>query len=296
MNYIEDINLNQIPVNYHHRKSSVETTWRIFHTHQGIEFLYIHKGSGYAIFDHTVHEVKAGTLLFFQPLQLHGLKIHEKDDEPYIRTILTLDPVIIEPYLTVFPGLREFFQTLCKNRIEKQFFSEFTTRPMFEYFLEYFCLRQKSIKNNSEEMIFLAISFLNYVRGIWQQKVNTSTKIPGRTTDYAAKIMQWINEHYMEEFSLKRLAEDLHLSEYHTSHLFRKATGTSITDYLTARRMRQASFLLQSDTLPLNIICQQVGITSTSYFCQVFKRTMGISPGTFRASINKSKQFIDLND
>jgi AraC family transcriptional regulator of arabinose operon len=82
----------------------------------------------------------------------------------------------------------------------------------------------------------------------------------------ASQIMQWVEEHYSEPFELERIASDLQMSPYHLSHLFSKATGTSINQYVKARRIQQASLLLNQETLSITAITEAVGLTNPSYF------------------------------
>jgi len=92
------------------------------------------------------------------------------------------------------------------------------------------------------------------------------------------RIMSWIEKHYGEPFRLEELADELHMSKSYLSRLFRQETGSSITGYLTARRIQQACHLLQSTNKSVEVIGEQVGLTNASYFINLFKRIMGVSP------------------
>ncbi|QTH43087.1 helix-turn-helix transcriptional regulator [Cohnella sp. LGH] len=56
---------------------------------------------------------------------------------------------------------------------------------------------------------------------------------------YSEQIMRWIEEHFAEAVSLERIAEEMHLSRFYVSRVFRAETGSSLSDYLAARRMRR---------------------------------------------------------
>jgi AraC-like DNA-binding protein len=95
-------------------------------------------------------------------------------------------------------------------------------------------------------------------------------------------ILGWIEHHYAKPFQLEPLAKELHLSTFHLSHLFKEATGISITEYITVRRMHQAVLLLTSTDKPITRIAEEIGITSCSYFCKLFKSRMGTTPHQYR--------------
>jgi YesN/AraC family two-component response regulator len=94
--------------------------------------------------------------------------------------------------------------------------------------------------------------------------------------------MRWIEEHYREEISLETLAEETHLSKFYVSRIFREETGSSITDYLTARRIKQACRLLQTTDLSVEQIGIRVGYPNASYFIQLFKKVVGVTPLKYR--------------
>ncbi|WNR46083.1 helix-turn-helix domain-containing protein [Paenibacillus roseipurpureus] len=60
------------------------------------------------------------------------------------------------------------------------------------------------------------------------------------------------------------------MSSYHLSHLFSEATSTSISLYVSARRVQQACFLFNKETILISGIAED-------YFCKLFKELMGIS-------------------
>ncbi len=94
--------------------------------------------------------------------------------------------------------------------------------------------------------------------------------------------MRWIEAHLSDTFQLDELADDLYLSKSYISKLFRKETGSSITDYLTARRVKEACHLLQTSDLALDAICTRIGLSNVSYFIQMFKRETNITPHQYR--------------
>ncbi|MCZ8513505.1 helix-turn-helix transcriptional regulator [Paenibacillus filicis] len=72
------------------------------------------------------------------------------------------------------------------------------------------------------------------------------------------------------------------MSTYHLCHLFRKATGSSIRDELTARRVKAAALLLATTELPVCAIAEQVGMPNGAHFSTVFRKRLGVSPSQYR--------------
>ncbi|HYH05157.1 MAG TPA: response regulator [Bacillota bacterium] len=109
-------------------------------------------------------------------------------------------------------------------------------------------------------------------------------------TDYIARAIQYIQNHYMEDLAIKEVADFLHLSEGYLSKLFKNETGYTFVDYLTNYRMKKACKLLTVPTVKIYEIAEQVGYKDQRYFSLLFKKITGMTPKEFKerkVSINK---------
>ena len=68
------------------------------------------------------------------------------------------------------------------------------------------------------------------------------------------------------------------------SYLFKKTTGMNFIKYLTSYRVDMAKSLLRTTKLKVGSICEMVGYSNVSYFCQIFKNHCGMTPAQFRGS------------
>jgi AraC-like DNA-binding protein len=64
--------------------------------------------------------------------------------------------------------------------------------------------------------------------------------------------------------------------------LFRDHTGTTPRAFLEQRRVERACFLLSATAMTVCKISETCGFSSANYFTKVFRRTLGIPPGTYR--------------
>ncbi|HVZ64597.1 MAG TPA: AraC family transcriptional regulator [Lacunisphaera sp.] len=81
---------------------------------------------------------------------------------------------------------------------------------------------------------------------------------------------------------LRQLAGAAGMSVTHFSALFRRRTGFSPVDFLIRQRVRQAGQLLDSTSLSIREIAEQVGYDDPYYFSRCFRRVMGCSPRAYR--------------
>lgn len=85
-----------------------------------------------------------------------------------------------------------------------------------------------------------------------------------------------------EPITLTSIAEEVGLSSYYLSRLFREETGESFNDYVTRLRMEKAVHLLQTTQLKVYEVAEQVGIPSYRYFSQIFRNWTGVAPTDYK--------------
>ncbi|BBI36653.1 AraC family transcriptional regulator [Cohnella abietis] len=101
-------------------------------------------------------------------------------------------------------------------------------------------------------------------------------------------IIDYINENYMKEVTLKEIAKTFHLSQHYISHLFKNETGDSPINYLITRRIDEAKKLLLSTNKTISEISKLVGYKNPNYFNEIFRKTNHISPSVYRKSVKQS--------
>lgn len=85
-----------------------------------------------------------------------------------------------------------------------------------------------------------------------------------------------------EPITLTSVSEEVGLSSYYLSRLFREETGESFNDYVTRLRMEKAVNLLQNTQLKVYEVAEQVGIPSYRYFSQLFRNWTGVAPTDYK--------------
>lgn len=83
-------------------------------------------------------------------------------------------------------------------------------------------------------------------------------------------------------FSVGLLAEELSVSTSYLRREFSKAYGRSPVSFLRDIRIGNAKNLLRSEYLSVSQVAEQCGFSGTSYFIQIFHKTVGESPERYR--------------
>ena len=97
------------------------------------------------------------------------------------------------------------------------------------------------------------------------------------------KAMQYIQEKYWNpQLSLTQLGDELNISPYYLSRLFKERYGMSISDFLAKVRIQKAKEQLCSTNDNICVIAEECGFFSSNVFIRVFKKWEGITPGAYR--------------
>jgi len=250
-----------------------------FHAHKGIELLYVQEGTGKVIVDQQIREIEPGMLIVFQPFQLHRTQMTVGTDTPYVRTIVTFDPEAIEPHLAAYPGLLQFLQRLRDRKLPAPTIRREELGDLYPQLVAHFGRHWAQLKPKHEEYPLLVIQLLHALQAVWPKEDNEPAPRPFA---HSEQIMQWIERHYAEEIRLDELARRFHLSKHYMSRRFKRDTGSGIADYVNARRIRQAIFLLTAGDKSMRDIAEEVGFGSASYFGKMFLRSVGVTPLQYR--------------
>ena len=84
------------------------------------------------------------------------------------------------------------------------------------------------------------------------------------------------------ELTLSSISRHLNVNSSYLSSLFKKETGSTVTDYIATRRINHARHLLESTRLQIQTIAQLCGFEDVHYFSRVFKRITGQTPRQYR--------------
>ncbi|MGG4554293.1 response regulator transcription factor [Paenibacillus humicus] len=105
------------------------------------------------------------------------------------------------------------------------------------------------------------------------------------SNEYVIKAVQYIDEHISNVLTIKEVAQQVHLNPSYFSVLFKEEAGLTFIDYVTRLRMKKAKELLESSSLSLDAISEQIGLQTTSYFIRMFKKFERMTPKQYRDQV-----------
>jgi len=142
--------------------------------------------------------------------------------------------------------------------------------------------------SNLEELSFFLTDIMTRFIGI-------VFKYPGvKHIDVITKATNYINANYMRKIALTDVAKMVFLSDSYFSRIFKDEIKESFSNYLSRIRVEKSMALLLSGDMSLLDICSAVGFEDQSYYCKVFRKYTGVTPGKYRESRGKTRLLPDM--
>lgn len=250
---------------YHHNVSD-DPNKKDFsnHTHEEAE-LYMFLG-GKAVFhvEGTEYELHPGDVLIMRPAESHY--VEPGSELPYDRIAIQFpldlfrefdpDGLLELPFLNHRAGVNNLYPQ-----------SSFAKDLKYTYF-------DRLEEPNGERFILpVLFSVLTEISIAFNQD-----KIAPKSRETAER--QWIryiNEHLDTNMTLYSLANRFYISPSTLERRFKKATGTTVAQYLNIKRLMKARVLLQHGSRPTEIF-RDVGFSDYSAFYRAYRKKFGISP------------------
>ncbi len=128
----------------------------------------------------------------------------------------------------------------------------------------------------------LAVHLITSFGTCTRQRATNSPTLSGAQLK---RTLEYIEARITENISLKDLAAQARLSEYHFCRAFRMSAGLPPHQFILTKRIEIARRLLKECTDTIQDIAFSVGFSDASQFARHFRRITGMTPSAFRREI-----------
>lgn len=119
---------------------------------------------------------------------------------------------------------------------------------------------------NNAELVLLLTEFL--------RRLNTH-----RDNSFnSAAVADYLQAHYNEEITNKKMAEIFHFHPNYISSEFKRIFGKPLHSYLLELRITKAIALLETGRYSVEFVAEEVGFKDANYFTRYFKKITGKTP------------------
>lgn len=272
-----------------HKTSLPENETVLEHFHNSYEIGFFTKAD-IKIFvkDHTYH-LEDGDLLLINSNDFHRITYSQTNE--YMRYVINFSRDFIQPSLALY-GLEEDLLSIF-NLENRQISTTFAqqkkiAKHMSEMDAIYKQAQGKISKLTSALLISQLILLLSTIK-----KLALSTVQPreiNKIQNDIQTIIQYIDANFSNSLTLEEIANQVHLSKCHVSHIFKQQIGATIFDYLQYRRILQAQkLLLEKPHYTVTRICYQCGFNNIQHFYRVFKKYTNTTPKVYTQRVQETK-------
>jgi AraC family transcriptional regulator len=92
----------------------------------------------------------------------------------------------------------------------------------------------------------------------------------------------YMHDRLIESLSLAEIANELNMSQYHFSRLFKQSMGISPYQYVMRLRIERAEYLLRTTSLTVAEIAKQTGFSNQNQLTIQFRKFTGVTPSNYR--------------
>jgi AraC-like DNA-binding protein len=229
-----DIHTDSIILN--HTIDNQKTDRYALHCHNFYEVFYFIAGDVSYLVDGKRYAPKPNSILLIAPHVFHGVKI--ESDSAYERISLHFMPgflplenqsILLSPFQTTHgtanvyftddrqKDLHHFFKQLMDCRNMDEDYRELSLRIRLEALLSQILFMSQSLKGQSEG---------------------------ASSTTAVSSVIKYLNDHIGEPVTLDDISSKFYISKHHLNKIFRKATGTTVLNYVIHKRVVMAQNLM----------------------------------------------------
>jgi YesN/AraC family two-component response regulator len=102
-----------------------------------------------------------------------------------------------------------------------------------------------------------------------------------------------LSQHFNEPMSVELAAQICCISPNYFCHLFKKATGKTLVEYINMLRVHEAEQLLRTRRYQIQEVAQMIGYSNMTYFGKIFKKLKNQTPRKYMNSLEGSKKSVE---
>jgi len=245
------------------------------HWHDHLEILYLKEGDLTAVVQAESYKLMPGEMMIMNSRELHMTQSY--GDSVYILLQIPLEH--IRQFFPEFEFLR--FQTLITQ--------SGSGHKVFHCIQEMLRIYQK--QEHGYQLLFIGSLYelLFYLcKDFSVSPMIHKSDFSGRDFQRITQIMEWVRSNFKKPLSLNQAADLLGLSREYFCRLFKKYTGQTFLDYVTAVRTMHLYDGLITTGESISHLMEQNGITNYKVFMRTFKMLYGTTPQKIRRE-NRTK-------
>ena len=241
------------------------------HAHDQLEIYYFISGYCRYLVEGKEYSLKPHDVMIMRSSETHNLQV--LGDMPYERVVIRFFPDKFkekdpEGILTKAFFERDLGQL---NRYREEDFDTKLYQHCFETLSDD---SPVGLKLESEAKLFTILCEIHKAFCSLKERNDSSNSNQG---EVVLQLIDYINRNLYEPLSLGKLSDKFFLSQSQLNRLFKRATGTSVWEYITIKRLIAARNRIRAGE-HAGKVCIACGFKDYSSFYRMYKSRFGVSP------------------
>ena len=249
-----------------------------YHSHDHGEIAFVLSGTGKYRIEDEVYAVQEGDLLIFNPGVRHQALVCPKSDTPTTEFFVGFSDLKLPGLpLNALPLPEGEYMLHTTGELHQKLFKICSSMEAEKALCrqgKYFMMKSYMI-----QLLLLVIREqcepIDKPQGYPFESVNRKYVVE--------QMLNYFEDHYNEKISLDQVAENMYLSPFYISKIFKSETGDTPIRHLINIRLEKAKELLEGGfTGSIQEVAAMVGYDDAYHFSKLFKKYFGISPSGVR--------------
>lgn len=254
------------------------------HAHDFVEFTYMYDGSCTQVINDRMHHLRTGQVLLMDSNVIHTIAPLREND-------ILINICIDRAYLN-----SNFFNRLKAGNPVTDFFVNMASRvSSHDDFIIFWSENSRRLRVLMIELLceWLDASPLDeaMIRSLFSCIITELTCVLESNAEHHPELqgnpvvptLHYIEARYAD-CSLEEIAAQLYMSPTSLTRALKSQLGKTFRTLVQEQRMYEARRLLENTALPVTTIARRVGYNNVTFFYELFERSVGCSPGDYRAS------------
>lgn len=237
------------------------------HVHSDYEIYLFLQGDSKYIVEENVYPLSSGDIIIIRKNLLH--RVFHNSDAKYERIIFNIDPSFFEEF-----DCQEYEEQflLPKPGIGDKIDAEIVKKSgLYDIFLRIEKYSDGFTNNYTPVVRSLIIEMLYVIN-------NIDSFSTGEMNDKRLQnIISYINQNFTRELSLSDIEKKFFISKYHLCHIFPEATGLTVHQYITNKRLALAYDLIKNGTSVIQA-AEMSGFNNYSSFYRAYISAFNAPP------------------
>ena len=259
-------------MNIMHHEIGRDRYYKIWNMTNEAMIIYTYSEGGSIVFADKMFPIRKGTLCFIAP----GIRHYTMPNAPheYDRSKIFLSFDSVHQLLISMSTTNEMRKLFINNSIVYAHIPSEIGGKIEKIFAD---AEESRLKNECFEEV-LTSSFLQLMILLKKHTVEHICS----PDDFVSKAIEYINSSYNRKITLEDICLMVHVSKYHFCRSFKNIMGMTVMEYILETRIANAKNLLKSTDLRIEAVAEKCGFSSLSYFSQMFRQNVGMSPSQYQ--------------